>query len=113
MILMSMALLVSAAAAASSPATTAAPQCRTSEQMLTEAYDYLTRVQPMMANRQRLADRLARMPAGEGEKTGFVSLFSAGKGPTRLRETLISLGQQIEFERQSSAARIAALRLAC
>lgn len=107
MILISMALLAAA------PVAAANSQCRTSEQMLTEAHGYLARVQPMMANRQRLADQLARMPAGEGEKTGFVSLFSTGKSPARLRETIISLGQQIEFERQSSAARIAALRLAC
>lgn len=106
MILMSMALLMA-------PVATANSQCRTSEQMLTEAHGYLARVQPMMANRQRLADQLARMPAGEGEKTGFVSLFSTGKNPARLRETIILLGQQIEYERQSSAARIAALRLAC
>ena len=42
MILMSMALLMT-------PVATVNSQCRTSEQMLTEAHGYLARVQPMMA----------------------------------------------------------------
>ena len=104
MILISMALLAA-------PTAVTNAQCRTSEQMLTEAHGYLARVQPMMQNRQRLSDQLARMRAGGSAKP--VSLFSSDKSPARLRDTIISLGQQIEFERQTSAARIAALRLAC
>lgn len=106
MMLMAMVLLAVPTAATST-------QCRTTEQMLSEAHGYIARVQPMMESRRRLSDELARMRTGEGAKTGFASLFSTGKNPARMRETVISLGQQIERERQSSAARIAALRLAC
>ena len=99
MILLSLALLAA-------PAAATAGQCRTTEAVLTEAHGYFARVQPMMDNRRRLAEQLDQLRGGEARS-------DAAKNPAVLRKTLSLLGPRIERERQSSAAKIAALQLAC
>lgn len=107
MLLLAIALLTAPAAGATGP------QCRTMDQMLSEAHGYLARVQPMMDSRRQLSERLVRLRMANPLGTGLGALFDARKDPARLREAIGALGERIEAERQASAARIAALQSAC